>query len=98
MWGGRQLTSCVNVAVLWALVPLAYGAPPDPTYVAGLWDNAADDVVVTLATSSTCLTDTHSANDLLRFLVVFAPVPPGEQRLLPAATLSFHPSRAPPPS
>jgi len=88
----------VNVAVLWALVPLAYGAPPDPTYAAGLWDNADHDGVVILATSSTCLTDTHSANDLIRFPVVVAPVPPGEQRLRPAATFSFDSPRAPPPS
>ena len=98
MWRARQLTSCLNVAVLWALLPLAHGAPPDPTYIAGLWDNADYDDAVILVTSSTCSTNTHVANDLTRFLVALAQAPPGEQRRLPAAPCSSHPPRAPPAS
>jgi len=95
MWRVRALALWLNVAVLCALVPLADASPPDPTYLAGFWDNADYDDVVILVTSSIGSTDTHAQRDLIRLPVV-ALILPGEKELLPAALYSPHPSRAPP--
>ena len=91
-----KLSCWLNVAVLCALVPLAYATPPDPTYLGGLWDNDDYDDVVILVTSSIGSTDTNTECDLTRPLAVIALVLPGEDELLPAALLSPHSPRAPP--
>ncbi len=55
---GRRGRLC-NLAVLavtgilTALVPLAYASPPDPTWIAGIYDNADYDEVVGLVTDGT---------------------------------------------
>jgi hypothetical protein len=86
------------VTVQCALVPLAYASPPDPTYLAGIWDNAEYDDIVILVTSASGSTDTtHHVGDLIRRpLVVGDVILPGANALLPAASLSLQPSRAPP--
>jgi hypothetical protein len=85
------------VALQAVVVPLAYASLPDPTYLAGIWDNADYDDIIILVTSATGSTDTtHHAGDLMRPLVVVAVILPGENALLPAASLSLQPSRAPP--
>jgi hypothetical protein len=92
----RPLAIWLNVAVLSVLVALAYATPPDPTYLAGFWDNADYDDVVILVTSSIGSTDTHTESDLNRLLVAVYPVLPREESLLPGALLSPHSPRAPP--
>jgi predicted membrane channel-forming protein YqfA (hemolysin III family) len=92
----RVLAIWLVVTILCVLVPVAYATPPDPTYVTGLWDNADYDDVVILVTSSIGSTDTRTAGDLVRLLVVVTLVPPGERELPPAPALSPHPPRAPP--
>jgi glucose-6-phosphate isomerase len=85
------------VVVQCALVPMAYASPPDPTYLAGIWDNADYDEIIILVTSASGSTDTtHHASELIRPLVVVAAILPGENALLSAALLSLQPSRAPP--
>jgi hypothetical protein len=96
MWRVRALVIWLNVAVLCALAPLTWASPPDPTYVAGFWDNDDYDDVIILATSTIGSIDTHPTSHLTRLLVVVALVLPGEDELLPAALLSPHPPRAPP--
>jgi len=45
----RALVALLLVLVVAGLTPLAKASPPDPTWVAGLWDNGDyDDVVLTL--------------------------------------------------
>src|SRR5580765_5579474 len=73
-----------SVALQAVLVPRAHASPPDPTYLAGIWDNADYDDIVILVTSSTGSTDTCQAIDLIRPLVVVAVLLPGEHALLPA--------------
>jgi hypothetical protein len=46
----RLALAVLLVAILVTLVPLAHSSPPDPTLVAGVWDNADYDDVVALAT------------------------------------------------
>jgi hypothetical protein len=85
------------VGVQCALVPIAYASPPDPTYLAGLWDNADYDEIIILVTSASGSTDTtHHAGELIRPLGVPAVIRPGENALLPAVSPSLQPCRAPP--
>ena len=46
--------------ILTALVPLAYGSPPDPTWVSGVYDNADYDDVVGLVTDGTGANDNQA--------------------------------------
>jgi hypothetical protein len=52
----RALT-LILVMVLVALMPLAYGEPPDPTWMSGWFDDDDDDNGVFLITSSTATLD-----------------------------------------
>jgi hypothetical protein len=42
----RQLLALLLVGVLGTLVPLAHATPPDPSWVAGLWDDGDHDDAV----------------------------------------------------
>jgi hypothetical protein len=96
----RQLYALIAwsiVTVQCGLMPLAYASPPDPTYLAGMWDNADYDEIIFNVTSASGSTDTtHHAGDLIRPLVVVTVILPGENAVLPATSLSLQPSRAPP--
>ena len=96
----RQLCALMAwsiVTVQCSLVPLAYASPPDPTYLAGIWDNADYDEIIILATSASSATDRmHHAGDLIRPLVGVAVILPGENALLAVASMALQPSRAPP--
>jgi len=48
--GLGKWVALIATGVLTALVPLAYGSPPDPTWVSGIYDNADYDDVVGLVT------------------------------------------------
>jgi len=49
----RKLLPSAVAGILAVLVPLAYAAPPDPTWIAGIYDNADCDDVVRLVTDGT---------------------------------------------
>jgi hypothetical protein len=83
-------------AVLGSLVPLAYASPPDPTYLAGIWDNADYDDVVTFVASSLDSTDTDKIDDPIRPLIGVPLVLPTEETLSPAVFSSLHCPRGPP--
>ena len=80
-------------AAVCSLVPLAYATPPDLTYLAGIWDNA-DDVI--LVTSSLGSTDMHKASDPTRPFIGILLSGPAEENLSSAALISLPSSRAPP--
>jgi len=82
--------------VVFALVPLAYATPPDPTYLAGIWDDADYDDVVILVTSSVGSTDTHKPFELIGSLVGVLLILPAEDGLPRAASPFLPASRAPP--
>jgi len=49
----RRLVALLLVSGLVTIVPLAHGSPPDPTWVAGLYDDGDhDDVVLAITTAS----------------------------------------------
>ncbi len=84
------------VLVLGALAAVAYATPPDPTYISGLWDDDDYDNVVILAMSSKGTIDSCAHADVTPLLVLIAPVPGGEDALVPPASPSLHAPRAPP--
>jgi hypothetical protein len=83
-------------AAVCGLVPLAYASPPDPTYLAGIWDNADYDDVVVLVTLSLGSTDTLKTSDPVRPFMDIPLVLPMEKNLSPTACLSPPSPRAPP--
>jgi len=56
----RRLVILLLVSSLFAIVPLAHGSPPDPTWVAGLYDNGDHDDVVLAITSASALPATDA--------------------------------------
>ena len=83
-------------AAVCGLVPLAYASPPDPAYLAGIWDNADYDDVVILVTSSVGSTATHKPCDLIRLIIGVLLIVPEEHGLPHAASLFLPAPRAPP--
>ena len=83
-------------AAVCGLVPLAYASPPDPTYLAGIWDDADYDDVVVLVTSSLGSTDTLKTNDPVRPFIGIPLVLPMEKNLSPIVSLPLSSPRAPP--
>jgi len=54
----------VGVTVV-ALTALALASPPDPVWIAGLWDDADDDVII-LAACSVAIVERHLVSDSYR--------------------------------
>jgi hypothetical protein len=54
---GHRLVVVVTFFAMLCLVPAANGSPPDPTWIAGLYDDADFDDVVFLITSSLGVVD-----------------------------------------
>src|SRR5437899_11316340 len=48
---GRRILGLLLIMTALALMPAAYASPPDPTWIAGLYDNADFDDVVLFITS-----------------------------------------------
>jgi len=84
------------IIVVSVLAPLAYASPPDPTVVAGMWDDADYDDVVILATSSSGATPSCIESDVTRSLVVVALVSEGSDAVWRIAVPAPSSSRAPP--
>ncbi len=55
----------VSVTIV-ALTTLALASPPDPVWIAGLWDDADDDDVIILATCSVAIVERHLVSDSRR--------------------------------
>jgi len=51
----RRLVALLLVCGLFTIVPLAQGSPPDPTWVAGLYDDGDHDDVVLAITGASAL-------------------------------------------
>ncbi len=59
-------------SILAVLVPLAYASPPDPIWIAGIYDNADYDDVVGLVTDETAISSGHLPELVEQQLVAFA--------------------------
>jgi len=63
----RRLIMVALLGALACLRTLAYADPPDPTWIAGFWDDADFDDVVILITSTSVVAETHSLCTLERY-------------------------------
>ena len=83
--------------VMMTLTPLAYAAPPDQTWIPGLYDNADYDDVVLFVTSGAELVEKPSPpHDPGLILTVVELVPLDDQSCPAALAPSTHSARAPP--
>src|SRR5687767_10896942 len=57
----RRLLALLLVAVLGTLVPLAHATPPDPSWLAGLWDGGDGDDAVQAVLDAADATDINPA-------------------------------------
>jgi len=92
----RGLVAFVVFGALACLQPLAYADPPDPTWIAGFWDDADFDDVVILITSTSVVAETHSLCTLERYLTRVWTVPLGDDPLSPSPAIGLHQPRGPP--
>ena len=93
-WTSGLLSGPLVVALL-TLGAVAYASPPDPTWVAGLWDNGDHDDVVMLVTSMAAAADANLVPDVVQVPAV-ASVATLEPESISLETFSPNASRAPP--
>src|SRR5262249_39282248 len=74
----RGSTALLLLAPLFVLVAMGYASPPDPSWIAGVYDAADHDDVIVLITSGSAAAGPGGMNDVRPSLIVVAsPVPPG---------------------
>jgi len=91
----RRWTNGLLVVALLALSPVAYASPPDPTWIAGLWDDGDHDDVVMLVTSMAAAADASLVVDVVPVPVVASVSTPTPESVN-TETFSPNASRAPP--
>lgn len=92
----RRWLPFLLVALLGTLLPLAYASPPDPSWVAGLWDNGDHDdaVIAVVDTAESIAIATPVAIVLVAAVVALALAP--EPAAPPTALAPTYRGRAPP--
>jgi hypothetical protein len=91
----RSGLALVSVAGLVALTALVQASPPDPTWIAGIYDDDDfDDVVVSLTGGSAL--EPEPAGQVMPAPVAGHIVEPGEDPARPTTSLPSFPGRAPP--
>jgi hypothetical protein len=91
----RSGLAFVLVAGFFALTALAQASPPDPTWIAGIYDDDDfDDVVVFIAAGSAL--EPEPACELMPAPVAGRIVEPGDDPFRPTTALPWFPERAPP--
>src|SRR5713101_7701417 len=94
----RRLVAFLLTVVLAALTPLAHGSPPDPTWIAGLYDDADHDDAILAVTSSIASLDRQPSHDPQRVDFAVALVLSVDESLHGTTSLSSNHTRAPPTS
>ena len=92
----RRSVSWLLAAVVLALAALAHASPPDPTWIAGLYDNADFDDVVLKITSTVSVFDSQMHGDHGPVRSVIASGVPAAEMLVPFPGRSSDSIRAPP--
>jgi hypothetical protein len=93
---GLSVLAWLLLGAVVALGPLGYATPPDPTWIAGFWDDGDYDDVITLITSCVGAIEPHliRAGDLIH--VVGITPPQIAERAARSLARSSPPARAPP--
>jgi hypothetical protein len=95
----RVLPTALLIAialVLGVLPAMAYASPPDPSWVAGIYDGADYDDVVVLVTLATASVSLAPLADLTPDLRAIEKVPPSVALAIPATLTSVVLPRGPP--
>jgi hypothetical protein len=91
----RALVALLLVLIVAGLMPLAKASPPDPTWVAGFWDDGDyDDVVLLICSTAAALPEPPAPPHATREVV--ATIDPAEPAKPPLAVRASASSRAPP--
>ena len=85
------------VALLIGVIPTAYASPPDPSWIAGYWDDDDFDYTVVSITGS-CAIDVTDATPGEPIFVAVARLEPVDATGCPAPLLTDVHPRGPPPS
>jgi len=85
----------VSVIVV-ALTTLAFASPPDPVWIAGVWDNGDYDDVIILAICSVAIVEPHHVSDSCRDRLIIGVILPIDDASASVLTLSANQTRAPP--
>ncbi len=94
----RVALAVVLVASLGMLATLAYASPPDPSWIAGLYDDADFDNIIGLITSDAGITEPFDAGGRGPAEIVIATVVCSDQKPALSPSSSSNAIRAPPTS
>jgi hypothetical protein len=92
----RRILGLVLIVTALALTPAAYASPPDPTWIAGLYDNADFDDVVLFITSGLGGVQPSLTWSPRVVALVVGVVPSVEISVPTSVSVASGPSRAPP--
>jgi hypothetical protein len=92
----RRLIALAVVGVLACNPLLAYADPPDPTWIAGFWDNADFDDVVVRITSTSSVAEMSWVCSLEPHRFPIWILPSTDDRLAPRPAAAPHQPRGPP--
>jgi len=92
----RRIIAFTVAGVLVCGPLLAYADPPDPTWIAGFWDDADYDDVIARITSTSIAAELHPPCVLEPHWVIVWLLPPGDDRFPPRPAIASHRPRAPP--
>lgn len=93
-----RLIAVLLTVALATLTPLAHGSPPDPTWIAGLYDDADHDDAILAVTASIASLDRQPLHDPHCVDFALALVLPFDEGLHATTSLSSNHTRAPPAS
>jgi hypothetical protein len=92
----RAVVCLALTALLAALTPLAFASPPDPTWIAGVWDDGDHDDAVLLVSQATAFVPAVFLGDAPVGAVIRTPHAPIEIRVPGVPDPGVRRGRAPP--
>ena len=92
----RSLIALTVVGVISCARVLAYSDPPDPTWIAGFWDDADYDDVINRVTSTASTAETRLYCALEPHWVPIWAIPLADDRPTPGPAFASHRPRGPP--
>ncbi len=92
----RSLIALTVVGVLCCGRVMAYADPPDPTWIAGFWDDADYDDIIIRVTSTASAAETRVLCALEPHWVPIWAIPPADDRPTPSPAFASHQPRGPP--
>lgn len=92
----RRSASWLLTAPVAVLAPMAHASPPDQTWIAGFYDNADYDDVISATTSAVGAIDVQILCDTKPIRTIAASTIQTDRSCLRICTLSSSPPRAPP--